>query len=112
MRKILFAACAALLLTGCGVGNYSVSSGKPDVAAISFVDADKYDIEVTIDDNTYTTQTVKEKAWKADRKIKETALNTIKITPGQHQVTVRTNGQKVLVKQIFVSAGEHKIVEL
>jgi len=112
MRKIIIAVCAALLLTGCGVGSYSVSSGKADEAAISFVDAGKHAIEVTIDDNTYNVETVKEKAWKTDRRIKQTAQNTIRITPGQHKVTVKSDGKEVYTKSIFVSASEHKVVEL
>lgn len=112
MRKIIITICGALLITGCGVGSYSVSSGKADEAAISFVDASKHAIEVTIDDNTYNLKTVKEKAWKADRKIKQTARNTIRIDPGQHKVTVKTEGKEVYTKNIFVSASEHKVVEL
>lgn len=112
MKKIIIAACAALLLTGCGVGSYSISSGKADEAAISFVDTSKHNIEVTIDDNTYNVQTVKEKAWKTDRKIKPTAQNTLRIAPGQHKVTVKADGKEVYTKNIFVSASEHKVVEL
>jgi hypothetical protein len=55
---------------------------------------------------------VKQKAYKSGRNIKQTALNTIKIGPGQHEVKVAINGADVFSKKIFLSTGEHKIIEL
>lgn len=112
MKKILIALVGALLLTGCGVGSYSVSSGKADEAMLSFVSADKTPIVVTVDNDTYNVNTVKTKAWQKDRKIKKTAQNTIYITPGQHTVVVTVNGNEVCNKKIFVSVQEHKVIEL
>ena len=37
MKKILIALIGALMLSSCGVGSYSVSSGKADEGMISFV---------------------------------------------------------------------------
>jgi hypothetical protein len=34
------------------------------------------------------------------------------MTPGKHDVTVKKGGETVYAKTIFVSVGEHKIVEL
>ena len=101
-----------MLLTGCGVGNYSIQSGVEDAAFISFTDDAKQDITVTVDDKTYVLQTVKQKAYKSGRNIKQTALNTIKIVPGQHEVKVVLNGTDVFSKKLFLSTGEHKIIEL
>lgn len=101
-----------MLLTGCGVGNYSVQSGVEDAAFISFTDNVKQDITVTVDGQTYNIKTVKQKAYKSGRNIKQTALNTIKIGPGQHDVKVLMNGADVFSKKIVVSTGEHKIIEL
>lgn len=101
-----------MLLTGCGVGNYSIQSGVEDAAFISFTDDAKQDITVTVDDKTYVLQTVKQKAYKSGRNIKQTALNTIKIVPGQHEVKVILNGSDVFSKKLFLSTGEHKIIEL
>lgn len=112
MKKFILAAFAALFLVGCGVGTYSVASGRPDEAAISFVSGSKYDIEVAIDDATYTVQTVKTIDYKAKKNIKQTAKNTITMTPGKHELTVKRSGQVVYSKTIFVSVGEHKVVEL
>ena len=107
-------AAFTMLLTGCGVGNYSVQSGVEDAAFISFTDDVKQDITVTIDDQTYILKTVRQKAYKSGRNIKQTALNTIKIGPGQHEVkvTLTLDGTDVFYKKIFVSTGEHKIIEL
>ena len=112
MKKLIITAAFTLLLTGCGVGNYSVQSGVEDAAFLSFTDEEKQDITVTVDNMTYELQTVKQKAYKSGRNIKETALNTIKIGPGQHEVKVTLDGADVFDKKIFVSTGEHKIIEL
>ena len=112
MKKLMLIAAFCILLTGCGVGNYSVQSGVEDAAFISFTDDVKQDITVTVDDQTYLLKTVRQKAYKSGRNIKQTALNTIKIGPGQHKVKVMLDGTDVFDKKIFVSTGEHKIIEL
>ena len=112
MKKILIAAITVLLLAGCGVGNYSVTSGKADEGAISFTSAKSMPITVTIDNSTYELSSVKDKQWKTDRKIKETAKNTLKVTPGAHDVKVLIDGDEVFSKKLFISASEHKVIEL
>ena len=112
MKKSMIIAAFAMLLTGCGVGNYSVQSGVEDAAFISFTDDVKQEITVTVDNQTYMLKTVKQKAYKSGRNIKQTALNTIKTTPGQHEVKVVLNGNEVFDKKLFLSTGEHKILEL
>jgi len=112
MKKILLAALAALLLTSCGVGSYSVSSGKADEAYISFVSAKALPIIVTIDDNSFGMESVKDKLYKTDRKIKQTSENTLILTPGQHNVKVESNGDVLYSKTLFISTAEHKIVQL
>ena len=112
MKKSMITAALTILLTGCGVGNYSVQSGVEDAAFISFTDDAKQDITVSVDDRTYYVKTVKQKAYKSGRNIRKTALNTIRITPGQHEVKVLLNGNDVFDKKLFISIGEHKIIEL
>lgn len=112
MKKYLIFPVLALVLTSCGVGIYSTQSGKEDVAYISFIDDKSQEIIVKIDDTEYTVQTVKQKAYKSDRNIKKMALNSIKITPGEHQVKVISNGNQVLNKKVFLSTAETKIIEL
>ena len=112
MKKLMIIAAFTMLLTGCGVGTYSVQSGVEDVAFISFTDDIKQDITVTVDDQTYTLKTVKQRAYKSGRNIKQTALNTIKTTPGQHEVKVLLNDNEVFSKKLFLSTGAHKILEL
>ncbi len=112
MKKILLVLISAILLTSCGVGLYTVSSGKSDDAAISFVSSMKKPVVVTIDGTEYNVETVKTKAYKTDRNIKKTAQNTIKVQPGQHDVKVFVFGNEVYNKKLFISATEHRIVEL
>ena len=77
MKKLMIIAAFTMLLTGCGVGNYSVQSGAEDASYISFTDNVKQDVTVTVDNQTYTVKTVKQKAYKSGRNIKQTALYTI-----------------------------------
>ena len=112
MKKLMIIAAFTMLLTGCGVGNYSVQSGVEDAAYISFTDDVKQDIAVTVDDQSYLLKTVKQKAYKSGRNLKQTARNTIKTTPGQHEIKVVHNGNEVFGKKQFISTGEHKILEL
>ena len=100
------------MLTSCGVGTYSVQSGVEDAAFISFTDEAKQEIVVSVDNNTYNIETVKQKAYKSGRNIKQTALNTIKLTPGQHTISVTLGGEQVYSHKVFLSAGETKIIEL
>ncbi len=107
---VIFAALAGL--SSCGVGSYSVSSGKEDTAGLCFTDSGKYSIVVTVDGQDYRMQTVKAKAYKPGMKIKKTALNTVKIAPGQHDVTVRKGNHELFSKRLFLSTGEDKIINL
>ena len=107
---LLFA--AALLLTGCGVGSQTVVSGRPDEAGVVFFADRSYTVEVTVDQNTYQVSTVKDSEFKSKRSIKETVANTIYVTPGTHDVTVKSRGQVVLNQKIFVSAGDTKVIRL
>ena len=112
MKKFVFMIALSVFLTGCGVGTYSVQSGIEDAAFISFTDDVKQEIVVNVDGKAYNVNTVKSKAYKKDRNIKHTVLNTIKLTPGQHNVSVLLNGNEVYSHKVFLSTGETKIVEL
>ena len=112
MKKLFVAAVSVILLTGCGVGTYSVQSGVENAAFISFTDDVKQEIVVSVDNNTYNVETVKQKAYKSGRSIKQTAQNTIKLTPGQHNVSVTLGGNEVYSHKVFLSTGETNIIEL
>lgn len=112
MKKSLFVAISTLLLSSCGVGIHSVQSGVEDAAYLSFTDIKKQEIVVTVDNSSYTVETVKQKPYKSGRNIKKTALNTIKIKPGEHNVTVTLDGNQVYKHKIFISTGENRIIEL
>ena len=50
--------------------------------------------------------------YKSGRDIKHTAENSIKLTPGQHNVSVFIDGSEVYNRNVFLSAGETKVIEL
>lgn len=112
MKKILIALIGALMLSSCGVGSFSVSSGKADEGMIFFVSDSTTLITVTVDNESHDVYTVKTKAWRKDRNIKKTAQNTIFLTPGQHNIVVTMNGKEVCNKKVFISTQEHKVIEL
>ena len=112
MKRIIPFLFGILLFCSCGTGSYTVNSGKADEGKLSFASERRENIAVAIDGNNFQVKTVSAKTWKKDRNIKSTAQNTVFLSPGQHHVTVVMNGQEVLDKQIFISAQEHKVIEL
>ena len=115
MKKIILATLClfvSTLFNSCGVGNYTVTSGVEDKAAVCFSAPSAYDIDVTIDGQPYSTSTVKDIAHKTRRNIKQTAKQSIVTTPGRHKVEVKHNGATVYSKEVMLSTGETKIIEL
>lgn len=112
MRKLFIITLFTLLLSSCGVGTYSVSSGKSDDGYVCVIDDVKQDIVVKIDDKEYNVETIKTKTYKSGRDIKKTALNSVRVQVGQHQVDVMVNGKVVLSRKVLISTGETKILEL
>lgn len=112
MKKILLIALLSVFLSSCGVGSYSVATGKSDKATISFVSNKKQEITVAIDNQQYDVETIKLKAYRKDRSIKKTVKNSITLAPGTHEVKVMSDGNVVYSQKIFVSTGETKIIEL
>ena len=110
MKKYLLMILAAVVMAACG-GTYSVASGKDDSAMLSLTADGSFDVEVKIDGTVHNMITVKQTAYK-QRKMKATAKNTITIGTGQHHVVVSKDGKTVYDKQIFVSTGQHKVIEL
>lgn len=110
MKRILLILFAALMMVACG-GTYSVTSGRDDAAQLSFTSESSYDVSVNIDGTTYEMETVKQKAYR-QRNMKATAKNTITITTGLHKIVVTRDGKTVYDKQVFVSTGQHKVIEL
>lgn len=109
--KRFIAILLTALLTSCGVGNYSITSGQADQAYISFTSSAKLPIQVTIDGNTYAVNSIKKKAYKA-RNMRHTDRNSIIVSPGSHDVTVMYDNQKIFEKKIFISTAEHRIINL
>ncbi len=109
---ILFCLLTTAFFTACGVGNYTVTSGIEDKAAVCFSAPSAYNIDVTIDGERFSTSTVKDIAHKTRRDIKKTAKNVIVTTPGRHKVEVTRDGQTLYSKEVMLSTGDTKIIEL
>ena len=112
MKKLLLAFAAAVLLAGCGVGSYTVVSGRADEGFISFVTDKSMPVRVIIGDKEYNINSVKHKAYRKDRKIKQTSKNTVRVAPGTQEVLVLHGKDTLYSKKLFVSASEHRIIEL
>lgn len=114
MKRILLImlAISTIIFNSCGVGTYSVSSGNEDKAAIYFTSEQKYDIKVEIDGIEYPTTTIKQRSYKAKRKIKAISNNQIYINPGRHKVVISKDGIEIYNHEIFVSSTEIKRIEL
>ena len=88
---------------------------KPNIKMVR-VPINRYDglpiVTVTIDGQQYTTSTVKDIAHKTRRNIKQTAKQSIITMPGRHKVEVKRNGTTVYSKEVMLSTGETKIIEL
>jgi len=112
MKKFLILALSLILFAGCKTGSYSISSGKADGAAISFTSPKAAPITVVIDERTYTIKTVATNAIKKKTVFKPSAENTIKLTPGTHDVKViDEKGQVYYSKKLFLSNQEHRMIE-
>ena len=101
-----------LLFTGCGLGMYSVSSGKADCAKITFVDNASYAIIVKVDGVAYDSRSIKVKPYKVGLKNKKIVKHAIEVSTGKHHIEVLSQEGSIYSHQIFVSANEHKIIEL
>lgn len=112
MKRTMFLLLNLLLFASCGVGTYSVSSGKADEGMLSFVANKSYQITAVVDGVEYNVQTVKEKPYRKDRKIKPASLNTVTVSPGQHDVKVYVGNSEVYASKVFISASETKIINL
>ena len=112
MKKLLIFLFAAALVVGCGVGNKTVVSGRPDMAGVIFFDDSSYSIDVNIDGKSYRVNTVKDNDFKKKRNIRKTAENMIEVKPGSHEISVRRKGRTILTQKIFVSAGDTKVINL
>lgn len=113
MKKIIIAIAVALTVVSCGVGTYSVTSGKPDEGAISFTARQNERIVVMVDNAKYEIQAVKTKEYKSAPNIKRTANNTITVPAGQHMVRVMADdGSEIYSKQLIIQQSEHRIVDL
>ena len=112
MKKFILTLLSAVVLAGCGVGTYTISTGRADEACLSFADAEGALITVRVDGTDHRVSAVKEDAWRKDRDIRATVENTIYLTPGKHSVEVYRGTVRVFGKTLFISAGEHKVVNL
>ena len=115
MKKYLLILISALMLTACGVGNYSTSSGKSDTCLLSFTystDVKEMPLTVYVDGQSHDIQAVKQSAFKKKKDLKATAANSIRLEAGTHDVKVVSAGQEIFAKKLVISASEHRVIEL
>ncbi len=112
MKKFITILFSALCLCACGTGSYTVVSGGSDEAELSVSATNSYAVTVVVDGASYQMVTVKEKLYRKDRNARATANNTIYLTPGKHTVKVLDGTDELFSQQIFVSAGEHRVINL
>ena len=106
-------AAAAMALTACSYGVYSVNSGMADEGYVCFTGTSAYDITVVVDGESQPARTVKkEKAYKARRNMRRTSQGMVAVKPGSRQVKVMRGGKEVYSKTLFISATETKIIDL
>lgn len=115
--KLAVILLAGIFMASCKAGSYSISTGLADQAAISLVSAKAMPLVLDVDGQRYEINSVAQKAWKKNRDIKKTALNTVTISTGRHSIKVyaipQDAGETLIYQhEIFVSVGEHKIIEL
>lgn len=111
--KLAVVLLVGFFLASCKTGSYTVSTGLADKAAVSFVAAKAIPVVLEVDGERYQVKTVAQKAWKKNRDIRRTALNTVSISTGRHAVKVYDEAESLIYqREIFVSTGEHKVIEL
>ena len=108
--KLFLISLVTVLLAACKA-NLPVAqqSGKEDMAYLLFASPNEYkntEVEVSLDGKTFFTAKVVN-ARKSNRRGTQYGVGT-----GTHQLTVRSNGQTIYNKQIFLSTQETKLITL
>lgn len=116
MKKFIVWAAVLAVLSGCGVAGVSgapASSAKSGDAYLAFTSSTKSDILVDVDGKQYQKATIRTDGQADTKSIKEMAGNVLVLTPGTHQIVVKSkNGQELYRKTISVSAQERKVINL
>ena len=110
--RFLLLAVVVLLAANCSSFRKAAPAKKAPEAAILCVANSAYKIEVTVDRNLYEIKTVKSKDLDRNRNLKHAADNMIYLTPGTHQVTIRSRGKIVYDQRLHVRPDETKIINL
>ncbi len=96
-------------LTSCKVGMTSESRGKPQEALLQFIQTQteyRDGVEVTIDNNTPFIA-------KVDKQKKMGVRGNVYTIPvGRHWITVKSEGNTIIKKEIFTSSQETKQISL
>ena len=105
-------AAVALMATSCFTYKSVPKYTPEEDAVLVFVDSHEYDIDVTVDRDRYHVKTVKEKDLNRKRNLKQAAENMIYVTPGRHDVLVRSRGKVLYEERISVRVDETKLIKL
>ncbi|MBO4842716.1 MAG: hypothetical protein J5478_05020 [Bacteroidales bacterium] len=116
MKKTLLTcfliAVVALMATSCSTYKSASKYTPEEDAVLIFVDSHEYDIDVTVDRDRYHVKTVKEKDLNHKRNLKRAAENMIYVSPGRHDVLVRSRGKVLYEQRISVRVDETKLIKL
>ena len=114
MKKliIILLTVVSVGFSSCGVGNYSVTSGKEDEARIFVQASEEYPISLQIDDKVFDTKTVKKIDFKSKKDLGAMVNYGINTTPGTHKVVIKKDGVEVYNYTVFISTGEYKLIKL
>ena len=105
-------AAVALMATSCFTYKSASKYTPEEDAVLVFVDSHEYDIDVTVDRDRYHVKTVKEKDLNHKRNLKKAAENMIYVSPGRHDVLVRSRGKVLYEQRISVRVDETKLIKL
>ena len=108
----LIAVVALMATTSCSTYKSASKYTPEEDAVLIFVDSHEYDIDVTVDRDRYHVKTVKEKDLNHKRNLKRAAENMIYVSPGRHDVLVRSRGKVLYEQRISVRVDETKLIKL
>ncbi len=110
--RLLLLFFTSFVIASCGVGAYSVSSGKEDMSGICFTAKKRCGLTVEIDGHENSVRAIKVKAYKPGMKIKQTSKHTIRLSPGKHQIVVKKGNVEIFRKLVYLSTDEYKVINL
>ena len=109
---IILLAFVGLMSTGCITLLAAALATEEEDAALVFVDDSVYSIDVIIDGQRHYVKTVKERDLNRKRNLKHAADNMIYVSPGRHDIIVKSHGSILYDERINLRSDETKLIYL